>query len=47
MPRQDSLYEQLKTLFKLANEHGCYDAADFIKRHIEQIDAALVEHNED
>lgn len=32
MQRQDSTYEQLLTVYDLANKAGCYDAADEIKR---------------
>jgi len=39
--RQDSLYDQLKTVYRLANESGCYDAADYIKMEIEAIDEML------
>lgn len=31
MNRQDSLTDQMKTVFQLATEAGCYDAADWIK----------------
>lgn len=31
--RQDSLTDQMKTVYKLANKNGCYDAADWLKRH--------------
>lgn len=34
-PRQDSLRDQLKDLWAIANRFGCYDAADFITRTIE------------
>lgn len=30
--RQDSLIDQLATVRDLANEAGCYDAADWIER---------------
>lgn len=30
-PRQDSLDDQLRTLYTVANRLGCYDAADWIK----------------
>lgn len=30
---QASLLDQLKTLRDLANAHGLYDAADWLKRH--------------
>ena len=35
MQRQDSLHDQLKTVVKLANAAGCYDAADFIQRVVD------------
>lgn len=35
MPRQDSLTEQLRTVMRMANESGCYDAADWIRTHLE------------
>lgn len=31
MQRQDSTYDQLKTVYDLANQAGCYDAAVAIK----------------
>lgn len=31
MQRQDSTYDQLKTVYQLAVQAGCYDAADYIK----------------
>lgn len=31
MQRQDSTYDQLKTVHQLAIKAGCYDAADLIK----------------
>lgn len=31
MQRQDSTHDQLLTVYRLANEAGCYDAADLIK----------------
>lgn len=31
MQRQDSTYDQLRTVYDLANKAGCYDAADLIK----------------
>ena len=34
MNRQDSLFEQLVDLVKLAEENGMYDAADFIKAKV-------------
>ena len=43
MPRQDSLYDQLKTVYDLANKAQCYDAADFIRRQIEDIERRLTE----
>jgi hypothetical protein len=39
--RQDSLYDQLKTVYDLANKAGCYEAADYIKMEIEKIDELL------
>ena len=36
--RQDSLYDQLKDLIPLANQEGCYDAADFLRRTVEDIE---------
>lgn len=35
MPRQDSLESQLHDLVSLANQHGMYDAADFLKQELE------------
>ena len=32
--RQDSLNEQLETMIPLANKMGCYDAADFMRKII-------------
>lgn len=32
--RQDSLYDQLHDLVALANVHGMYDAADWLKKAI-------------
>jgi hypothetical protein len=32
MQRQDSTYDQMKTVYKLAMEAGCYDAANQIKK---------------
>ncbi len=43
MPRQDSLYDQLKSVFKEAIKIGCYDAADFIKKEITIIERNLIE----
>lgn len=34
--RQDSLDAQLATVRHLANQHGCYDAADFIRDILER-----------
>ena len=34
MQRQDSTYNQLKTVYDLANKAGCYDAADAIKQSL-------------
>jgi hypothetical protein len=34
--RQDSLTDQLRSLVPVAERLGCYDAADFIKRYIDQ-----------
>jgi len=42
MNRQDSLHDQLKTVYDLANKVGCYDAADFIKRHIDETERELI-----
>jgi hypothetical protein len=39
--RQDSLHDQLKTVRQLANEAGCYDAADFIRDVIEDTERRL------
>jgi len=36
--RQDSLYDQLKTLIRVANEMGCYDASDFLKETVDKIE---------
>ena len=38
MNRQDSLYDQLKTLIGVANEMGCYDASDFLQEQVDKID---------
>lgn len=32
MNRQDSLYDQMKTVYDLAVKARCYDAADMIKK---------------
>ena len=39
--RQDSTYEQLKDLYVVANKLGMYDAADFIKARLDQIESNL------
>lgn len=45
--RQDSLYDQLQDVYKAAVEIGCYDAADYIRRHVDHIrDAWLKEKAE-
>jgi hypothetical protein len=36
LQRQDSLISQLKDVYKKANEMGCYDAADLIKKLIDK-----------
>lgn len=41
MNRQDSLQDQLRTVYDLANKAGCYDAADFIMEHIKTIEAVV------
>ncbi len=33
--RQDSLEAQLITVLEMATRAGCYDAADYLKRHLE------------
>ncbi len=38
MPRQDSLTDQIRDLVKLANEHGMYDAADWITARLRETD---------
>lgn len=44
--RQDSLYSQMKDVFNAANEIGCYDAADWIKRRFfEGVELGFVEGN--
>lgn len=48
--RQDSTYDQLKTVYDLANKAGCYDAADEIKRTLidpvtEKIKKGNVDYN--
>ena len=45
MPRQDSLHDQLKTVYDLANKAGCYDAADFIRRKLEKTERLLIEQD--
>jgi hypothetical protein len=40
-PRQDSLQDQLKDLWAIANRLGMYDAADFIDRTIKAVGPAL------
>lgn len=30
-PRQDSVFDQMKSVYDLANKAGCYDAADIIR----------------
>ena len=34
--RQDSLHNQLKDLIRVANNIGCYDAADFLQAHLDK-----------
>jgi hypothetical protein len=41
--RQDSLHDQLKTVYGLANKAGCYDAADFLRLIIEDTERRLAE----
>lgn len=36
MPDQRSTYEQLVSLYRLANQNGLYDAADWLKVQLEQ-----------
>jgi hypothetical protein len=36
--RQDSLHDQLKDLVRVAENIGCYDAADFLKTHVEKVE---------
>lgn len=36
--RQDSLCDQLKSLVGVANNIGCYDAADFLQKHIDKVE---------
>jgi hypothetical protein len=45
MQRQDSLHDQLKTVYILAVDAGCYDAADFIWNNIEATEKRLAELN--
>lgn len=37
--RQDSLYNQLKDLVGVANNIGCFDAADFLQERVKEIEA--------
>lgn len=46
MQRQDSLHDQLKTVHKLAVDAGCYDAADFLRSHIEDTEKRLAQIEE-
>jgi len=39
MQSQESLYAQLLRLYDLANKNGLYDAADFVRAWIKQIEA--------
>jgi hypothetical protein len=41
MPDQRSLYEQLRDLVQLANRAGMYDAADFVRGHVERIEDCI------
>jgi hypothetical protein len=34
--RQDSLFDQLASVVRKANEMGCYDAADWISRRVNE-----------
>lgn len=44
MQRQDSTYDQMKTVYDLAIKAGCYDAADQIKTIL--IDPVTKRNNE-
>lgn len=43
---QASLYDQLKELRVIANKEGLYDAADFLRNHIEAIEKNLAANND-
>jgi hypothetical protein len=36
--RQDAVLDQLRDLIPVANREGCYDAADFLRRTVEDIE---------
>ena len=36
--RQDSVLDQLRDMVSVANREGCYDAADFLRRTVEDIE---------
>lgn len=38
LPRQDSLYDQMKTVRELARKAGCYDAEDFIVEFLARVE---------
>ncbi len=38
MNSQQSLYDQLRELIQIANKNGLYDAADYIRHMVEQIE---------
>jgi hypothetical protein len=39
--RQDALIDQLRDMAAVANREGCYDAADFLRRTVEDIERKL------
>jgi hypothetical protein len=51
MPDQRAVTEQLADLIRLANEHGLYDAADWVKRELDsgiaQLDSRIAQKERD
>ena len=45
MQRQDSLYDQMKTVYDLAVKAGCYDAADYIRQNVLEPIAKKLQEN--
>jgi hypothetical protein len=40
IPDQRSTFEQLRDVMEMANQAGMYDAADFIKSHLDRMERA-------